>query len=210
MQHIRKILKDYFASLSEEERAPCAFRGRTNMETSYRQRSTPKHIITGLVVAACCFVAVGHAHAYGALTMRYARVDTSTCTRLSGDLPVKAFSNGCELDDEVDGTFFEKDAGGIALKVVLSDSNGMVAKVEFHPYGEKLWVYDTRNDGDGIYVQLYGPNGHFTYGVTGTSDPIDYNVYDLNYPEGTLLYFDVTDDQAGNDVIYFDSYGCRS
>jgi hypothetical protein len=202
MRYIRKTLKDYFARLGAEERALCAFRRRTNMETAYRRRSTPKHIITGLVVAACCFVAVGHAHAYGALTVRYAMVDTSTCARLYGDLPVKAFSNGCELDDAVDGTFFEKDAGGIAVKVVLSDSNGMVAKVEFHPRGEKLWVYDTRNDGDGIYVQFSGPDGYYTYGVTGTNDPIDYNVYDLDYPEGADLYLEVTDDYAGDDDIF--------
>lgn len=76
------------------------------------------------------------AHAYGDLTVHYARVDTSNCARLSGDLPVIAFSNGCQLDDSVDGTFFEKDVGGIAVKLELHDDNGLAAKVEFHSLGE--------------------------------------------------------------------------
>jgi len=156
------------------------------------------------------------AHAYGDLTVHYARVDTSNCARLSGDLPVIAFSNGCQLDDSVDGTFFEKDVGGIAVKLELHDDNGMVAKVEFHPLGEKLWVYDTRNDSDTVYVQVCqeegGPGSTCffigpAHSAPGTSNVIDKTVDDIregeNFPEGVRLGFKVTDDLDGNDGFSF-------
>jgi hypothetical protein len=176
---------------------------RLEMETTCHERSVLKYILAGLVVTACSFIAVGRAHAYGTLTVKYAEVDTSNCELLGGNLRVIEHSDSCEVPDSIDGTFFDKDQDGIALKVVLSDSNGIVAKVEFHPFGEQLWVYDTRNDGDSIYVQLRGPSGVATYGVTGTSDTVDYNVYDLNFAELTYLEIDITDDADGTHGFFY-------
>jgi hypothetical protein len=69
----------------------------------------------------------------------------------------------------------------------------MVAKVEFHPYDELLWVYDTRNDGDGVYVEpCAGDIRHCDslgfYGAPGTSDPIDHRVVNFDLAEGTLVH----------------------
>ena len=56
----------------------------------------------------------------------------------------------CSLPDQFDGTYFDQDPGGQGLKIELRDNTGwFVGKVEFHPLDEKLWVYDTRNDGEG-------------------------------------------------------------
>ncbi|HEY9289736.1 MAG TPA: hypothetical protein VIP98_00515 [Microlunatus sp.] len=124
--------------------------------------------------------------------------------RNTGDCPC----SGGELADPFDGTYFEKDPGGTALKMELTDSSGwFVGKVEFHPYDEKLWVYDTRNDGDGIFVTLsyYDDNGrNHTLGVfdtPSTQATVDKRVYDLSLPEGRLVTIRVWDNAALTDWI---------
>ncbi|MEH1130250.1 hypothetical protein [Micromonospora sp. CPCC 206061] len=161
------------------------------------------------VLAPAAIVWSGPASAYGSLSVVYALVDTDNCRRIEGQLWVTAGDNGCSLSDSADGTFFEKDAGGRAQKVQLHDGVTMVAKIEFHPYGEKLWVYDTSNDGDTIYVtvafgclnsQVFGP-----YRAPGTSNPIDYTVVDFDVQEGCYVGIHVRDQPNDLDRITLQS-----
>ncbi|GAB2939017.1 hypothetical protein GCM10027280_29100 [Micromonospora polyrhachis] len=142
------------------------------------------------------------AQAYGSLTVKWARVDTDNCNRLSGNLPVTSFSNGCMLYDSADDTFFEKDAGGVAVKIELHDGSGLVAKVEFHPLGEKLYVYDTRNDSDTVYTWLrVGGHSYGPWSAPGTSAPVEHRVVDTSIAEGTYLLVDIYDDNGHSDYI---------
>jgi hypothetical protein len=146
------------------------------------------------------------ASAYGALDVRYAVVDTDDCRRLSGGLPVTDQGNGCFLGDPVDGTFFAEDAGGEAVKIELWQGGGLVSKVEFHPDGEKVWVYDTRNDGDTVYAQTqWGDFPRFPVGAPGTDAPVDIRVFDDSCPDGqqyvVRLYDALDADGWGTDAI---------
>src|SRR5262245_14610410 len=145
------------------------------------------------------------------LLKKYATVDTGTCKQLSGVLTVTVDpdTGDCVLADSADGTVFKKDSGGIALKIELyTSANSMVAKMEFHPNGEKLWVYDTKNDGDGISVEPFiitteGKWVSFGRGrgsAVGTDAVIDHRVVDLNEPEGQDLGFRVYN-KAGDILI---------
>ncbi|MFC7612408.1 hypothetical protein ACFQV2_00695 [Actinokineospora soli] len=141
------------------------------------------------------------AHAYGTLIVRYAVVDTDNCARLAGSLSVSAQGDYCVLNDSADDTFFHKDPGGVAIKVEEHDSNGMVAKQEFHPYGETLWVYDTRNDGDTVYTDVYANGFYGPYAPPGTSNTIDFAKVNLDFPEGRSIRLDVYDDAGPADLI---------
>ncbi|MEV8124616.1 hypothetical protein AB0P07_10975 [Streptomyces sp. NPDC085944] len=57
---------------------------------------------------------------------------------------------GGGLGDPFDATYFQHDAGGKAVKIELYDDGWFIGTVEFHPYGDEIWVYDAKNDGDGI------------------------------------------------------------
>jgi hypothetical protein len=162
--------------------------------------------VLGLVAAGV--VVASPAQAYGSLTVRYAVVHTWSCLRVEGALPVHVYADGCYLPDTVDNTWFVKDRDSYAIKVELHDSRGMVAKVEFHPWGEYLWVYDTRNDGDTIYIELWshdGPAGTWdldgVYSAPGTSAVIDYKVFDRDFDEGLEVGFNIFDDAARTDPI---------
>ena len=114
--------------------------------------------------------------------------------------------SGGSLGDPFDGTYFSHDAGGLAVKMELRDDDWFVGKVEFHPNDEKLWVYDTRNDGDTIYVHVaYTHNGSRhnvgTYSPSGTSAVVDYEVRDLNMPEGAYVDITVYDAKGHSDYI---------
>lgn len=114
----------------------------------------------------------------------------------------------CSVPDRFDGTYFANDPGGEGLKIELRDrTDWFVGKVEFHPLDEKLWVYDTRNDGDGFYVTVsyYRSDGRYivlgTFTAPSTSAIVDKSVYDLSMPEGTPVTVRVYDDAARNDWI---------
>ena len=117
--------------------------------------------------------------------------------------------SGGTLADPFDGTYFAYDPGGVALKIELNGhgNNWFVGKVEFHPLDEKLWVYDTRTDGDGFYVTLsyYRTDGrHIVLGnftAPSTSAVADKSVYNLSLPEGTLVTVRVYDDASRKDWI---------
>ncbi|MEU2509574.1 hypothetical protein ABZ621_33380 [Streptomyces sp. NPDC007863] len=101
----------------------------------------------------------------------------------------------CTHHDDVDGTYFQKDVGGAGLRSLVYHDGKLVGKVEFHPYGEKLWIYDTANDGDTFYVDVWvqrtpaskGVELVGTYAPPGTSDEVDYRVLDLDIPEGNYI-----------------------
>lgn len=113
----------------------------------------------------------------------------------------------CSLSDPFDGTYFEYEAGGEAVKIELRDSGGSyIAKTEFHPYGDQLWVYDTSNDGDTVYTEAmwYDSSGNLQdrlYGPPGTSNVVDYEVESLAVPEGNTVWLYVYDDSAETDEI---------
>lgn len=163
------------------------------------------------VMLLASFVVASPAQAYGATDEHFAQVDTDNCRLINGDLTPIAFPAGCKLNDSADNTFFQKDAGGIAIKDQIHLRNGpMVAKVEFHPYGEKLWIYDTRNDDDTVYVKVCTSDATGNclfrppcYSVTGTNDPIDKRIIDLNVPEGWLVGVYVYDESNCTDRLGF-------
>jgi hypothetical protein len=133
-------------------------------------------------------------------SVRYALVDTDNCQRLGGTLTVISHPNGCEVPDSFDGTFFQKDPGGVALKLQLHTGAGMVAKVEFHPYGEYLWIYDTRDDSDTVYV-WYSTNPE-SAGSGPHRGPVNgYNRLNLSIGDGTRVYVNVYDDADRFDWI---------
>ncbi len=169
------------------------------MQFRTRGRLLLKAVAAVCAAAAIVLVASAPAQAFGSLTADWATVDTGSCVRNAGNLKVIPQSGGCSLPDSVDGTFFVTDAGGVGAKMVLRDSRGMVAKVEFHPYGEYLWVYDTRNDGDTIYVTVLTCNSSGCdfwgpFSPPGTSNAIDYKTVDLDIPEGAFLTITIYDD----------------
>ncbi|MFI6942534.1 hypothetical protein ACIBI4_24945 [Streptomyces sp. NPDC050418] len=61
----------------------------------------------------------------------------------------------CTIGDYHDGTHYKHDAGGKGGRAYFKKSgvSGYTGKVEFHPYNEEIWLYDTRNDNDTVYVR---------------------------------------------------------
>jgi hypothetical protein len=178
-----------------------------------RPRSVAHLAIAALLLATALVVTGTPASAYGPLNIRFATVATTTsahCARVAGTTGSQALaiieqSNGCRLNDPFDDTVFLWDTGGEAMKVEFRNAGAYVAKFEFHPADETLWIYDTANDGDTIYVLVniadssgepqdaIGP-----LGVTGTSAVVDLRVEDLAIPEGWQVLFHFFDDAAGN------------
>ncbi|KDN81676.1 hypothetical protein [Kitasatospora cheerisanensis] len=154
----------------------------------------------GMVAGSMLFSAAP-AQAFGSLQVRYAIVDTSNCRGLEGSLSVVNQAAGCFLDDSADDTFFKKEAGGVAVKIELRDGSGLVAKAEFHPLGDELWVYDTRNDGDSIYVTLqWGDSLEGPVSPPGTGTEVEYTKEAHGWiPEGAAVTLRVYDnlDQYG-------------
>ncbi|MFD3497379.1 hypothetical protein [Streptomyces sp. NPDC058678] len=150
---------------------------------------------TGLVVGALCATAAP-AQAYSpnpGLAKYYYDTDNCPCS-------------GGNLTDPFDGTYFADDAGGLAVKMELNDDGWFVGKVEFHPYDEKLWVYDTRNDGDGFFVAVgYSSGGSYhdlgTFSAPGTSEVVDVTVKDFDIPDGASVDISVYDESGRTDLI---------
>ncbi|MFE9622389.1 hypothetical protein [Streptomyces sp. NPDC006527] len=114
--------------------------------------------------------------------------------------------SGGNLTDPFDDTYFANDAGGYAVKMEMVASGAFVGKVEFHPNDEKLWVYDTANDGDTYYVKVgYSSGGTYhnlgTFTPPGTSAVLDYSVQDFDLPEGASVDISVYDDAGLTDLI---------
>ncbi|WP_117212096.1 hypothetical protein [Allorhizocola rhizosphaerae] len=118
-----------------------------------------------MVASTLAFAGPAQAYTNADLSATEIRRETDTCP--------------CSYPDPADGAFFQRDVGGVAIKVEWRyPGRGMVAKAEWHPYGEVLWVYDTENDGDTIYVGLldvtagvfYGP--YAAPGLSSNSAPV--------------------------------------
>lgn len=114
--------------------------------------------------------------------------------------------SGGTLTDPFDDTYFAYDAGGYAVKLELNQGGSFVGKVEFHPNDEKLWVYDTKNDGDTFYVQISYTSGGSThnlgtYSAPGTDTVLDKVVKDFDIPEGAGVDISVYDDAGLTDYI---------
>ena len=147
---------------------------------------------------------VGSAQAFGELTAKHAVVTTAAgCDTIAAGLPhATEVSGGCMLYDSADDTYFKMQAGGTGVKGQLHNSSGMVAKVEFHPLGDQLWVYDTKNDGDSIYVVLRWNLGSRSGGsgvITppGTNEVVEWDIYALDIPEGAYVSATVYDSISG-------------
>jgi hypothetical protein len=175
--------------------------GKEDMSNKLRSRLIGSALLSFALVAATLVVAAP-AQAYGELTVRYALVNTDSCARVAGSLSVTRQGDYCVLSDSADGTYFRRDVGGVGMKVELHDRNGMVAKQEFHPYGEVLWVYDTRNDDDTVYTWLHSTIWHGPYAPTGTSAVIDKQTINLSLAENSPVILQVYDDQAATDFIF--------
>ncbi|MBC9727127.1 hypothetical protein [Streptomyces sp. TRM68367] len=114
--------------------------------------------------------------------------------------------SGGTLADPFDGTTFAKDAGGYAVKMELVDDGWFVGKVEFHPNDEKLWIYDTKNDGDTYFVSVgYFSGGSYhdlgTFSPPGTSAVVDKRIKDFDIPEGASVDISVYDASGHSDLI---------
>ncbi|MFC7815476.1 MULTISPECIES: hypothetical protein [unclassified Streptomyces] len=114
--------------------------------------------------------------------------------------------SGGSLTDPFDGTYFAHDAGALAVKMEVNDAGWFVGKVEFHPSGEKLWIYDTKNDGDTFYVAVgYSSGGSYhnvgTFSAPGTSDTVDLTVKDLSIPDGAYVDITLYDGSGRTDYI---------
>lgn len=106
------------------------------------------------------------------------------------------------LTDPIDNTYFHRDPGGYGAKIELRSKGHYVGKVEFHPYGEKVYAYDTRNDGDTFYVVLRSPGRNpEDCNPPKTSARIDLRVCDLSYAEGKPVYITVYDGVGMADEI---------
>jgi hypothetical protein len=186
------------------------------------RRSRVAHAAVAALILATAVVVTGTpAAAYGTLNFRSAMVVTTqsaNCARDGGTtgsqaLPIIRQSNGCRLNDPFDDTVFLWDSGGIAMKAEFRNAGAYVAKFEFHPADRTLWIYDTANDGDTIYitVNVSDPAGEprdaiGPLGVPGTSAVVDLRVVQLDVPEGWNLLFHFYDDAAGRDLFPVSSY----
>ncbi len=112
----------------------------------------------------------------------------------------------CSIPDLIDGTYFEHDPGGQALKVNIWNPSHTryLGKLEFHPYGEKVWLYDNLKDGDSFYFQIrFKQPNHPEYrsdlygGLPGNT----HRTWDFNIPEGQAIRVYLYDDSAGADLI---------
>lgn len=145
-----------------------------------------------LAVGALLNAAAAPAQAYSpnpTITAHYRDTDSCPCS-------------GGTLADPFDGTSFAHDPGGYAVKLELTDERSYLGKVEFHPNDEKLWVYDTKNDGDTFYVQAAYTSGGVTHRLGTYSAPaMGHVVKDFDIPEGAFVDISVYDDAGLTDYI---------
>jgi hypothetical protein len=164
--------------------------------------------MTALVALASSFLIASPAHAYPEddIQARYLLVDTGgSCTKSAPAHPDAVTLAGtvvdegstCFHDDLWDYTRWSDDVGGKGVKIELWLSGNMIGKVEWHPYGEHLWVYDTRNDSDTFYVEITsgclidgGPIGPYNAPAN------DYVDIDLDLGEGCSLTLNLYDSKA--------------
>ncbi|WP_109472830.1 hypothetical protein [Ornithinimicrobium cavernae] len=139
-------------------------------------------VALGAAVVAPATMAQAHDGAWSSTEWRY----TSGCW--------------CELPDEWDGTYFQHDKGGQAAKMRMYTADDRLAgKVEFHPYGEQVYVYDTLANSDAWYVQLTWVDQYGREKAAYIDPPRgrSYTYADLSIPEGREVEIKVFDDGWG-------------
>lgn len=146
------------------------------------RRRTAAGLLAPLALAAALVAPVPAAQAHSNVTVK-------SEWRYTADCP-------CYLGDDHDGTYFEKDIGGQAYKGQIFSGGELVGKVEFHPRGEKLWLYDTKANGDALYVRVAW-HGHTEFHKI----PSGHKVVDLDIAEGTPVDITVWDDGFFEDVV---------
>lgn len=166
--------------------------------TLRRMRGLGAGVSAAALLAGANMAAAPTAEAYGSNIMTFTtKVNTANCDS-SGDRRASKKSGGCFVEDYSDNTFLTTDKGGRAVKFELWSKSGsswkLRGKVEFHPYAEKLWVYDTSNDGDTIYVDVTTKKyGKQIVVPPGTGKKMDYTVHDMNLAEGSSVKVEVFD-----------------
>jgi hypothetical protein len=176
-----------------------------------RRRFVVGSVTVSMTLLVLAFFAPSPAQAYGLLTFDSILVNTSTC-----DGESSPFSNHpsrrdgyCWMWDEVDGTWWRPDEGGRGLRYAIwyYPKNGgdaeFVGKVEWHPYGEHLWVYDTKNDGDTLYIRLRVPSANYdrTFHAPGTANRVDIGHFDLDFAESLGVTVSVYDGPNHTDLM---------
>ncbi|HEY9293201.1 MAG TPA: hypothetical protein VIP98_18125 [Microlunatus sp.] len=143
------------------------------------------------------------AHAYSNEWTMVTEVNTSTCAS-KGDRVARKVTGGCYLADSADNTFFQTDKGGTAIKVEVYTGTTLRGKLEFHPYSEKVWLYDTSNDGETIYADVWANGKQRIMATPGSSKKIEYDIEDLSVDEGNAVALEVYDgysEWGGVDLI---------
>ncbi|GAA2760467.1 hypothetical protein [Actinopolymorpha rutila] len=112
----------------------------------------------------------------------------------------------CSIPDVIDGTYFKYDPGGRAIKIDIWNPSHTryLGKLEFHPYGEQVWLYDNAKDGDSFYYQVrYRLPGQPEYNgpILGGLPGGTHTVKSYPLPEGQALTIFLYDDAAGHDYI---------
>lgn len=124
-------------------------------------------VLTLLTVVSCLasLVLTQPAHAANRTTLEWR--NTSECP--------------CYLSDERDGTEFLYDKGGEAAKIRVYDGTWLRAKAEFHPYDEKLWLYNTTPVDSNVVWVISWPGGREVYDGPSRNA---HRVIDLDIDEG--------------------------
>lgn len=151
---------------------------------STRSLRTPRLWLVVLPVVAALFATLAMATPANA---KHERVTLSKQTRQTSSCP-------CSLPDEHDGTYFLRDSGGKATKMRIYDKGRLAGKVEFHPQGEKLWIYDTLSNNDAIYYQIRWADKRLVFSVPSGKS---HEMIDLKIPEGTPVVISAWDDRDG-------------
>jgi hypothetical protein len=189
----------------------------TGIHKAPRRRLAVGGVIASITMLMSVFVSPSPAQAYDNNDLKVFSdvVLTTNCSDGGGGYDGWYWQDGyCWNDDGLDGTWFVPQPDGKGMKITIYDRpdfsvRGLLGKVEWHPHGEHLWVYDTRNDSDTFYVELIirdprRPSPPYyvgAFGAPGTSAKIDIGHHNLDLPEGFSVSIGVYDDSNHTDRI---------
>ncbi|WP_199038331.1 hypothetical protein [Glycomyces salinus] len=125
-------------------------------------------------------------------------VDLEDCDLRFGGLDYDDRGSYCYEYDTADSTYFYKENGKRGYKVELYSEGDLGAKFECHPSRNQIMVYDTLNDGDGIYWEVFTSNGPLFLKAPGTSKKVEYNTYSVS---GNVTRVTVWDNANRTDQI---------
>ncbi len=153
--------------------------------TSRLRRTALTVLAAPLALGAAVALPAQSAQAHSDITNHHSWEDTDECP--------------CWQGDEYDGTQFLHDSGGRAAKTRFYEGSEMVGKMEFHPYDEQFWYYDTAPNHDALWFEISWSGHSKVYGVPSGSR---YAMDDLNIPEGTKVTIRAYDSIASTGVPY--------